>query len=62
MRCAHFPFPPTASAPTERSAQDERLLKAVEQQGHSWANIARTYLPGRTGLAAKNRWVYCLSS
>ncbi|GJE97858.1 SANT domain-containing protein [Phanerochaete sordida] len=36
--------------------EDDRLLKAVEQQGHSWANIARTYLPGRTGLAAKNRY------
>ncbi|KAH9924541.1 Homeodomain-like protein, partial [Fomitopsis serialis] len=36
--------------------EDEQLLRAVEQQGHSWANIARTSLPGRTGLAAKNRY------
>ncbi|KAI0919346.1 hypothetical protein AcV7_006108 [Taiwanofungus camphoratus] len=38
--------------------EDERLLKAVEEQGHSWANIARTCLPGRTGLAAKNRYYH----
>lgn len=36
--------------------EDQQLLKAVESQGHCWANIARTYLPGRTGLAAKNRY------
>ncbi|KAI0343664.1 hypothetical protein BDW22DRAFT_1428220 [Trametopsis cervina] len=36
--------------------EDHQLLQAVEVQGHSWANIARTYLPGRTGLAAKNRY------
>ncbi|KAI0821271.1 hypothetical protein BC629DRAFT_440820 [Irpex lacteus] len=36
--------------------EDQQLLQAVEVQGHSWANIARTYLPGRTGLAAKNRY------
>ncbi|PCH35528.1 hypothetical protein WOLCODRAFT_107457 [Wolfiporia cocos MD-104 SS10] len=35
---------------------DEQLLRAVEEQGHCWANIARTSLPGRTGLAAKNRY------
>ncbi|KAI0090843.1 hypothetical protein BDY19DRAFT_937849 [Irpex rosettiformis] len=36
--------------------EDQQLLQAVQVQGHSWANIARTYLPGRTGLAAKNRY------
>ncbi|KZT08724.1 uncharacterized protein LAESUDRAFT_757439 [Laetiporus sulphureus 93-53] len=36
--------------------EDERLLKAVSELGHSWATIARTLLPGRTGLAVKNRY------
>lgn len=36
--------------------EDELLLDAVEKYGHSWASIARTSLPGRTGLAAKNRY------
>ncbi|OBZ65830.1 Transcriptional activator Myb [Grifola frondosa] len=42
--------------------EDEQLLKAVEQQGHSWAHIARTCLPGRTGLAAKNRYNHLIRS
>ncbi|KAL6304970.1 Homeodomain-like protein [Sparassis latifolia] len=40
--------------------EDELLLKGVEEQGHSWANIARNCLPGRTGLAAKNRYNHLL--
>ncbi|KAL0072473.1 hypothetical protein AAF712_000236 [Marasmius tenuissimus] len=36
--------------------QDQVLLQAVAQHGRSWANIAKTYFPGRTGLALKNRF------
>ncbi|KAI0944194.1 hypothetical protein AcW1_001955 [Taiwanofungus camphoratus] len=40
--------------------EDELLIKAVEEQGRVWAHIARTYLPGRTGLATKNRYNHFL--
>ncbi|KAI3619036.1 hypothetical protein WG66_000492, partial [Moniliophthora roreri] len=36
--------------------QDQLLLQAVEQYGRTWANIAKTFFPGRTGLALKNRY------
>ena len=34
------------------------LLQAVAKYGRSWANIAKTYFPSRTGLALKNRYVF----
>jgi hypothetical protein len=37
--------------------QDVKLLEAVKEDGKQWANIVRTHLHGRTGLAAKNRYV-----
>ncbi|KAF9067857.1 hypothetical protein BDP27DRAFT_1403600 [Rhodocollybia butyracea] len=35
---------------------DALLLDAVEKHGKVWAKIVRTHFPGRTGLAAKNRF------
>jgi len=37
--------------------EDRRLLDSVSSHGTSWSFIAKTYFPGRTGLAAKNRYV-----
>ncbi|KAF9268594.1 hypothetical protein L218DRAFT_1073070 [Marasmius fiardii PR-910] len=36
--------------------QDQILLQAVARHGRTWASIAKTYFPGRTGLALKNRY------
>ncbi|KAF5332969.1 hypothetical protein D9758_008194 [Tetrapyrgos nigripes] len=36
--------------------EDALLLKAVQEQGNVWTKIVKTYFPGRTGLAAKNRY------
>ncbi|KAF9077776.1 hypothetical protein BDP27DRAFT_1397530 [Rhodocollybia butyracea] len=35
---------------------DALLLNAVEEHGKLWTKIVRIYFPGRTGLAAKNRY------
>lgn len=35
---------------------DELLLRAVTEHGKVWTKIVKTYFPGRTGLAAKNRY------
>ncbi|KIY68224.1 hypothetical protein CYLTODRAFT_351769 [Cylindrobasidium torrendii FP15055 ss-10] len=39
---------------------DALLLSAVNEHGKLWTKIVKTYFPGRTGLAAKNRCVYAL--
>ena len=36
------------------------LIRAVNEHGKMWTRIVRTYFPGRTGLAAKNRLVSLL--
>ncbi|KAG7091106.1 hypothetical protein E1B28_010161 [Marasmius oreades] len=36
--------------------QDQLLLQAVAKHGRTWANIAKMYFRGRTGLALKNRY------
>lgn len=36
--------------------QDAKLLDAVENMGTCWTSIVKSYFPGRTALAAKNRW------
>ncbi|KIY53731.1 hypothetical protein FISHEDRAFT_17615, partial [Fistulina hepatica ATCC 64428] len=38
------------------SEADALLLRAVEEHGKVWTKIVKTYFPGRTGLAAKNRY------
>ncbi|KAJ3931083.1 MAG: hypothetical protein NXY57DRAFT_962096 [Lentinula lateritia] len=35
---------------------DALLLNAVQEHGKLWTKIVRIYFPGRTGLAAKNRY------
>ncbi|KAJ7153820.1 hypothetical protein C8R46DRAFT_1228115 [Mycena filopes] len=35
---------------------DEILIKAVNEHGKVWTKIVQNYFPGRTGLAAKNRY------
>ncbi|KAF5344252.1 hypothetical protein D9758_012353 [Tetrapyrgos nigripes] len=35
---------------------DETLLRAVEEHGRLWTKIVNMYFPGKTGLAAKNRY------
>ncbi|KIY70459.1 hypothetical protein CYLTODRAFT_419804 [Cylindrobasidium torrendii FP15055 ss-10] len=35
---------------------DTLLLRAVNEHGKLWTKIVKTYFPGRTGLAAKNRY------
>ncbi|KAJ7912345.1 Homeodomain-like protein [Mycena leptocephala] len=35
---------------------DDLLLQAVREHGKMWKKIVQMYLPGRTGLAAKNRY------
>ncbi|KAE9387421.1 hypothetical protein BT96DRAFT_488001 [Gymnopus androsaceus JB14] len=35
---------------------DTLLLNAVQEHGKLWTKIVRKYFPGRTGLAAKNRY------
>ncbi|KAF5388747.1 hypothetical protein D9757_004764 [Collybiopsis confluens] len=35
---------------------DQQLLQAVDQLGRKWTRIVKQYFPGRTGLAAKNRY------
>lgn len=37
------------------SNQDAKLLDAVENLGTCWTTIVKSYFPGRTALAAKNR-------
>jgi hypothetical protein len=37
------------------SNQDAKLLDAVENMGTCWTSIVKSYFPGRTALAAKNR-------
>ncbi|KAJ4490568.1 hypothetical protein J3R30DRAFT_3694243 [Lentinula aciculospora] len=42
---------------TQWSAEaDALLLSAVQEHGKFWTRIVRMYFPGRTGLAAKNRY------
>ncbi|KAF7337122.1 hypothetical protein MVEN_02150000 [Mycena venus] len=35
---------------------DELLIRAVNEHGKVWTKIVQMYFPGRTGLAAKNRY------
>ncbi|KAJ7610151.1 Homeodomain-like protein [Roridomyces roridus] len=37
---------------------DELLVQAVREHGTAWTKIVQMYFPGRTGLAAKNRYVF----
>ncbi|KAF8995777.1 Homeodomain-like protein [Cyathus striatus] len=36
--------------------EDTLLLALVNEHGKKWSYISQTYFPGRTGLAAKNRY------
>ncbi|KAL4971569.1 hypothetical protein BDW66DRAFT_163587 [Aspergillus desertorum] len=36
--------------------EDERLIQYVKKHGHYWQQIVSLYFPGRTSLAAKNRY------
>jgi hypothetical protein len=38
------------------SDEDAKLLDAVEKMGTCWTTIVKSYFPGRTALAAKNRY------
>lgn len=38
------------------SEADATLIRAVNEHGKVWTKIVKTYFPGRTGLAAKNRY------
>ncbi|KAF7297544.1 hypothetical protein MIND_00988600 [Mycena indigotica] len=38
------------------SSQDDLLIQAVAEYGKVWTKIVQMYFPGRTGLAAKNRY------
>ncbi|KAF7318600.1 hypothetical protein HMN09_00370900 [Mycena chlorophos] len=38
------------------ASQDELLVQAVNEHGKVWTKIVQMYFPGRTGLAAKNRY------
>jgi len=38
------------------SEEDAKLLDAVENMGTCWTTIVKSYFPGRTALAAKNRY------
>ncbi|KAJ7253562.1 hypothetical protein C8J57DRAFT_1348488 [Mycena rebaudengoi] len=38
------------------SEADELLIQAVNEHGKVWTKIVQMYFPGRTGLAAKNRY------
>ncbi|KAG9219630.1 hypothetical protein CCMSSC00406_0006048 [Pleurotus cornucopiae] len=38
------------------SEEDAQLLRAVDELGKSWKKIVETHFPGRSGLAAKNRY------
>lgn len=50
----------TLNPAIDRSAwsaeEDTKLLDAVENMGTCWTNIIKSYFPGRTALAAKNRY------
>ncbi|KAJ7067518.1 hypothetical protein C8F01DRAFT_668826 [Mycena amicta] len=38
------------------ASQDDLLIQAVNEHGKVWTKIVQMYFPGRTGLAAKNRY------
>ena len=38
--------------------EDERLRELYEEYGPKWAHLARTFFPGRSSQAVKNRWNY----
>lgn len=38
--------------------EDRRLLHAIGEYGRAWKQIVDAYFPGRTGLDAKNRYVF----
>ncbi|KAF9648594.1 hypothetical protein BDM02DRAFT_2212669 [Thelephora ganbajun] len=50
----------TLNPAIDRSAwsveEDAKLLDAVENMGTCWTTIVKSYFPGRTALAAKNRY------
>ncbi|KAJ7587474.1 hypothetical protein C8J56DRAFT_1164962 [Mycena floridula] len=47
---------PAIDRTTWTSEADATLIRAVNEHGKVWTKIVRTYFPGRTGLAAKNRY------
>ncbi|KAL1744687.1 hypothetical protein HDZ31DRAFT_82455 [Schizophyllum fasciatum] len=47
---------PAIDRTTWTPAQDDLLIRAVNEHGKVWTKIVKTYFPGRTGLAAKNRY------
>ncbi|KAL1662899.1 hypothetical protein GGF50DRAFT_103627 [Schizophyllum commune] len=47
---------PAIDRTTWTAAQDDLLIRAVNEHGKVWTKIVKTYFPGRTGLAAKNRY------
>ena len=49
---------PAIDRTTWTAAQDDLLIRAVNEHGKVWTKIVKTYFPGRTGLAAKNRSVF----
>ncbi|KAJ3711665.1 transcription factor, Myb superfamily [Lentinula guzmanii] len=38
------------------ATEDAKLVEAVNTHGKVWSKIVKTHFPGRTGLAAKNRF------
>ncbi|TRM64818.1 hypothetical protein BD626DRAFT_400019 [Schizophyllum amplum] len=47
---------PAIDRTTWTAAQDDLLIRAVNEHGKVWTKIVKTYFPGRTGLSAKNRY------
>jgi len=47
---------PTIDRSAWSTEEDAKLLDAVENMGTCWTSIVKSYFPGRTALAAKNRY------
>ncbi|THV01376.1 hypothetical protein K435DRAFT_655301 [Dendrothele bispora CBS 962.96] len=49
---------PTIDRTNWSAEADEILMRAVQEHGRLWTKIVNLYFPGKTGLAAKNRYVW----
>ncbi|KAK7438397.1 hypothetical protein VKT23_018010 [Stygiomarasmius scandens] len=47
---------PTIDRTNWSAEADETLMRAVQEHGRLWTKIVNLYFPGKTGLAAKNRY------